>query len=106
MEPGTKGYCLYDPENKKICVSRDVVFKENKTWEWSNLNNKVTGRAELFQVPGYDGLGFENNGGETGNVQTQDAGIDIEYSRKGEPDTPITERRMADTSDETAPRKF
>lgn len=31
-EPGAKVYSLYDPENKSIHVSRDVVFDENKSW--------------------------------------------------------------------------
>lgn len=29
-EPRTKAYMLYDPTNKKIIVSRDVVFDEWK----------------------------------------------------------------------------
>lgn len=31
-EPGSKAYRLYDPEAKKIVVSRDVVFDETKGW--------------------------------------------------------------------------
>nr|GEY66079.1 ribonuclease H-like domain, reverse transcriptase, RNA-dependent DNA polymerase [Tanacetum cinerariifolium] len=29
-----KAYRLFDPTTQKICVSRDVKFKENKTWDW------------------------------------------------------------------------
>lgn len=34
-EPGTKAYRLYDPNTGRIHVSRDVVFEENKSWDWS-----------------------------------------------------------------------
>lgn len=105
-EHGTKGYRLYDPEGKKICISGDVVFEENKTWDWSDQTNEVNDRMELFSVPGYGYTGLENNGEETENVQAQGAGTAVENSQWGEPNTPTTERRMADTSDETAPRKF
>lgn len=30
----SKAYRLYNPETKKIIVSRDVQFDENKKWEW------------------------------------------------------------------------
>jgi transposase InsO family protein len=33
---GTKGYRMYDPESKKLHISRDVIFEENKGWDWSN----------------------------------------------------------------------
>lgn len=33
-EPNPKGYKLYNPNNKKIVVSRDVVFNEEGQWEF------------------------------------------------------------------------
>jgi hypothetical protein len=32
----SKAYKLFDPLNKKIIISRDVVFDENKSWDWVN----------------------------------------------------------------------
>nr|GEV03592.1 ribonuclease H-like domain, reverse transcriptase, RNA-dependent DNA polymerase [Tanacetum cinerariifolium] len=32
-EQGLKAYRLFDPTTQKICVSRDVNFKENETWD-------------------------------------------------------------------------
>ncbi|KAF2295179.1 hypothetical protein GH714_031933 [Hevea brasiliensis] len=31
----SKGYRMYDPIAKKIVYSRDVVFEENRAWDWS-----------------------------------------------------------------------
>lgn len=41
-EPGPKAHRLYDPEEKRICVIRDVVFLEIKSWSW----NKAIENAE------------------------------------------------------------
>lgn len=35
IEPGSKSYRLYDPVARKIIVSRDVIFNEKKSWDWS-----------------------------------------------------------------------
>ena len=32
---GTKAYRFYDPRNKHLRISRDVVFEENQAWNWS-----------------------------------------------------------------------
>lgn len=41
VEPGSKAYRLYDPDNRRIVVSRDVVFEENRAWKW-NSSEKET----------------------------------------------------------------
>ena len=38
-EPGSKAYRLFDTISKRIIVSRDVVFEENKGWNWSELKD-------------------------------------------------------------------
>ena len=35
-EPGSKAYRLLDPVSKRIMVSRDVLFLEEKEWNWSD----------------------------------------------------------------------
>lgn len=40
-EPGSKAYMLLDPDTKRIVVSRDVHFTEEKEWNWNK-----TDRAE------------------------------------------------------------
>lgn len=36
-EPGTKGYRLYDPKERHVHISKDVVFEEDKPWPWNDL---------------------------------------------------------------------
>ncbi|PWA54556.1 ribonuclease H-like domain, Reverse transcriptase, RNA-dependent DNA polymerase [Artemisia annua] len=35
-EQGSKAYRLFDPTTQKICVSRDVKFKEDEAWDWKD----------------------------------------------------------------------
>lgn len=46
-EPGTKAYRLLDPTNKRIVVSRDVHFDEERRWNWEVSESKG---AESFEV--------------------------------------------------------
>ena len=39
-EPGSKAYRLYDPERRRVIVSRDVVFDETKSWNWGKDSNE------------------------------------------------------------------
>lgn len=41
IEPGSKAYRMFDLTSRKIIVSRDVVFDEQKTWEWNNSSEEV-----------------------------------------------------------------
>jgi hypothetical protein len=36
----SKAYRLYDPIEKKILISRDVVFDEEKSWDWDQSYNE------------------------------------------------------------------
>jgi hypothetical protein len=38
----SKAYRLFDPISKKIIVSRDVVFEENKGWNWNMSMEEIT----------------------------------------------------------------
>ncbi|MCH81235.1 retrovirus-related pol polyprotein from transposon tnt 1-94 [Trifolium medium] len=42
----SKGYKLYNPVDKKIIISKDVVFEEAKSWNWDN-QQRNTGNGEL-----------------------------------------------------------
>lgn len=49
-ELGTKGYRLYDPNNKRVYVSRDVHFEERKSWPRSQEEADVTVKAVPFVI--------------------------------------------------------
>jgi hypothetical protein len=36
VEDGSKAHRLYNPNTKKIVVSRDVIFEENVAWKWDS----------------------------------------------------------------------
>jgi hypothetical protein len=38
-EAGTKAYRAYNPMNKKLVVTRDVIFDEKKSWNWSSVKS-------------------------------------------------------------------
>lgn len=40
-EPGSKAYRMLNPKNRKIIVSRDVVFDETKGWNWSENDKEL-----------------------------------------------------------------
>lgn len=42
----SKAYRLFDPVSKKIVISRDVIFEEDKAWDWSD-NHQETIMANL-----------------------------------------------------------
>ncbi|BBN70197.1 hypothetical protein Prudu_1446S000200 [Prunus dulcis] len=37
----SKAYTLYDPVSQKMLVSRDVVFEEDKSWDWAKRHEEV-----------------------------------------------------------------
>ncbi|KAD3640707.1 hypothetical protein E3N88_29930 [Mikania micrantha] len=36
IEPSTKAYRMYDVNNKRIVIRRDVIFDETRKWEWQH----------------------------------------------------------------------
>jgi transposase InsO family protein len=38
-EAGSKAYRMFDPERRKLVVARDVVFEEDRPWDWSSLSS-------------------------------------------------------------------
>jgi hypothetical protein len=44
---GTKGYKMYDPVAKRVHLSRDVIFEENRGWDW-NTDSDIQNRPDFF----------------------------------------------------------
>jgi hypothetical protein len=49
-EPGAKAYRVYDPVAQRVHVSRDIIFDENRSWDWSVTMVDATARASEFIV--------------------------------------------------------
>ena len=49
-ERGSKAYRLFDPTRQRIVVSRDVVFNENKSWEWNKTDRVVIEKPGEFKI--------------------------------------------------------
>lgn len=49
-ESGTKAYRVYDPVTRRVHVSRDVIFEENKCWPWSQLEEGDFSNAEMSSI--------------------------------------------------------
>lgn len=39
-EPGTKAHRLYDPEEKRVFIIRNVVFVKSNSWAWHNYRER------------------------------------------------------------------
>lgn len=48
-EAGTKGYRLYDSVARKLHISRDVIFAENRAWKWNQEVESGIG-STVFEV--------------------------------------------------------
>jgi hypothetical protein len=40
-EPGSKTYRIYDLVNRKLMISRDVIFDEKNSWNWGGEENRL-----------------------------------------------------------------
>lgn len=94
-EPGTKVYRLYDPVNKRVCVSRDVVFEESRLWSWNK--DKATQTSDTFVV---FGLGSAETVGENMQdyVDDNDAGSSVESDQESNSETSIDSSHTSSSS--------
>ena len=50
-EPRTKGYRIYDPVNKQLMVSHDVIFDEERPWNWGGKAGSTNEGTKVAAVP-------------------------------------------------------
>jgi transposase InsO family protein len=94
----SKAYKLYEPAEKRIIVSRDVVFEETKSWNWGKKNNDKMNEPvsdnedeRNVEVENDSDEADENHGDETGSQHTN-TNSDNE-SEESEGGLPIRDRR-------------
>ncbi|MCH84804.1 hypothetical protein A2U01_0005641, partial [Trifolium medium] len=54
----SKAYRLYNPLTKKICISKDVVFDENNSWNLENLDKE---KSVALELEGHESVEAEND---------------------------------------------
>ena len=69
-ERGSKAYRAYDPSTKRACVTRDVVFEEDRSWNWDAAETNYPMSNEIFHVV-YDYVEQGKRGGERGEPGRQ-----------------------------------
>ncbi|CAJ2635927.1 unnamed protein product [Trifolium pratense] len=55
----SKAYKLYDPIENKIIISRDVIFEESKSWNWSKPKKPAKTGNEWEEIDSADGSNDE-----------------------------------------------
>jgi hypothetical protein len=64
-EAGTKAYRAYNLVNKKLVVTREVLFEEEKSWNWSSVEPAKIISDEIFNVIYNDDLQHADNQPDT-----------------------------------------
>ncbi|KAG7568389.1 Zinc finger CCHC-type [Arabidopsis thaliana x Arabidopsis arenosa] len=82
-EPGSKAYRLLDPTKQKIIVSRDVIFDEETSWKWNNVEKDTNFEISFGE---YGNNGIRENATET---ETENNKVDKNNEPEEEHDSTI-----------------
>lgn len=74
-EPESKYYQLLDPVNKKVIVSRNVIFEERKIWDWKKCEEDNDAGTLHVEFGEYGNHGIDE---EEGDVITHEPLINNE----------------------------
>jgi hypothetical protein len=111
-EAGTKAYRAYNPVNKKLVVTRDVIFDEKKSWNWSSAEPVELISDEIFTVVYADDQGtgshvaadmeYTNSGPEAMSSDSGDLSPHTEAGGSGGSASPRPDGPRADESASSA----
>lgn len=101
-EPGTKGYRLYDPVSKRVLVSRDVIFDEDKSWPWGQEREDGAHNLGTFSILDVSGTEKEDQT-DTGYADGSEAGG---AENNTPPHSPVTSTNRDDQDESGEPRRY
>ena len=118
-EVGTKAFRLYDPEMKTVCVSRDVVFEENKSWCWSKETEEIITQLGSFTVasdfqnretvtgsdPGSSTSNNSHSDSAENSIQNSDVSSSVKEGEMSTEITPESNRSISSSESEDGPRR-
>jgi hypothetical protein len=112
-EKGSKAYRMYDPRSRKLVVSRDVVFEEDRPWDWSSPGSELIEDQEPLvvtysqeDIQGDAAAGAVDDMGSRAHFPAA-AGKSPEKSAEAarSPKTPVAAGKSVETSGVAAPER-
>lgn len=105
IEPGSKAYRLYDPDSKRIVVSRDVFFDEKACWNWRGDDKDEQSGSGMFHMiwgstqdegsgPYISGTQQENTTPETEHQEDDSESIYTQEEQSAEQGTTRSSRQV------------
>lgn len=87
-------YKMFDPTNRRIVVSREVISNENKGWKWSNSSLENEGEPGAFRLSfgdfGNQGIRKNETKEETEETEDHESNIDATHN-EGHEEAPVTD---------------
>ncbi|CAJ2629918.1 unnamed protein product [Trifolium pratense] len=99
----SKAYKLYDPINKRVMVSRDVVFEEDKAWNWKNDTHHESN--DMISVDGSTSESNDNEEHSENEENSEDEDIIESSNDHVSHDQAESSSDMNTESDELSPRE-
>ncbi|KAF2301069.1 hypothetical protein GH714_019859 [Hevea brasiliensis] len=98
-EEGSKAYRLYDPVKKKLIISRDVIFEEEKSWPWqSEKKEEELENVNIFTVK------LRDAGGAT--TVSEEGEVSPKSTAQISPTSTSESESDSNSTNSTPPRKF
>lgn len=81
----SKGYRLFDPKTKRVVVSKDVVFEEDKQWDWGeNYEEQIRPELDWGDDGEFSDEEIEGeNRGDDGDGDNGDGDVEVNGERQG-----------------------